>query len=112
MKRQSALQIRPNKQVSISNIPTVHLKKKYLPETMGSGGLFFDYNNDGYLDIYLVNSGTLGPASESRRHPNDMNVLYRNQGDGTFVDATVEAGLQQNHGYGMGCLAADYDNDG
>ena len=87
-------------------------EEKYLPETMGSGGLFFDYNNDGHLDIYLVNSGTLGPASESRRRPNDMNVLYRNQGDGTFVDATVEAGLQQNHGYGMGCLAADYDNDG
>jgi len=87
-------------------------EEKYLPETMGSGGLFFDYNNDGYLDIYLVNSGTLSRASEPHRHPNDMNVLYRNKGDGTFVDATVEAGLQQNHGYGMGCLAADYDNDG
>ena len=87
-------------------------EEKYLPETMGSGGLFFDYNNDGYLDIYLVNSGTLSRASESHRHPNDMNVLYRNKGDGTFVDATVEAGLQQNHGYGMGCIAADYDNDG
>ena len=87
-------------------------EEKYLPETMGSGGLFFDYNNDGHLDIYLVNSGTLGPASEPRRHPNDMNVLYRNTGDGMFVDVTVEAGLQQNHGYGMGCLTADYDNDG
>ena len=87
-------------------------EEKYLPETMGSGGLFFDYNNDGHLDIYLVNSGTLRRASELHRHPNDMNVLYRNTGDGRFVDATVEAGLQQNHGYGMGCLAADYDNDG
>ena len=87
-------------------------EEKYLPETMGSGGLFFDYNNDGHLDVYLVNSGTLSRASESRRHPNDMNVLYRNKGDGTFVDTTVEAGLQKNHGYGMGCLAADYDNDG
>ena len=87
-------------------------EEKYLPETMGSGGLFFDYNNDGYLDIYLVNSGTLDGVSEPYRHPNDMNVLYRNKGDGTFVDATVGAGLQHNHGYGMGCLAADYDNDG
>ena len=86
--------------------------EKYLPETMGAGGLFFDYNNDGHLDIYLVNSGTLDPTSELHRSSNDMNVLYRNKGDGTFVDATVEAGLQQNHGYGMGCLAADYDNDG
>ena len=87
-------------------------EEKYLPETMGSGGLFFDYNNDGHLDIYLVNSGTLGPDSQRHRHPDQMNVLYRNKGDGTFVDATAEAGLQQNYGYGMGCLAADYDNDG
>ena len=87
-------------------------EEKYLPETMGAGGLFFDYNNDGNLDIYLVNSGTLSPASESYRRPNEMNVLYRNKGDGTFANATIEAGLQQNHGYGMGCLAADYDNDG
>ena len=87
-------------------------KEKYLPETMGSGGLFFDYDNDGHLDIYLVNSGTLGPASQPHRDPEDMNVLYRNKGDGTFIDVTAEAGLQQNHGYGMGCLAADYDNDG
>ena len=88
-------------------------EQKYLPETMGSGGLFFDYNNDGHLDIYLVNSGTLSSTSQlSHRHPDHMNVLYRNKGDGTFVDATAEAGLQQNRGYGMGCLAADYDNDG
>ncbi len=87
-------------------------EEKYLPETMGSGGLFFDYNNDGYLDIYLVNGGTLSRLSESYRRPKDRNVLYHNKGDGTFVDATVAAGLQQNHGYGMGCLAADYDNDG
>ena len=88
-------------------------EQKYLPETMGSGGLFFDYNNDGHLDIYLVNSGTLSSTSQlSSRHPDHTNILYRNKGDGTFVDATVAAGLQQNRGYGMGCLAADYDNDG
>lgn len=87
-------------------------KEKYLPETMGSGGLFFDYNNDGYLDIYLVNSGTLSDTSRPHRSPDNMNVLYRNIGDETFVDATAEAGLHQNYGYGMGCLAVDYDNDG
>ncbi len=88
-------------------------KQKYLPETMGAGGLFFDYNNDGHLDIYLVNSGTLSSTSQlSSRHPDHTNVLYRNNGNGTFVDVTAEAGLQQNRGYGMGCLAADYDNDG
>ena len=87
-------------------------KQKYLPETMGAGGLFFDYNNDGHLDIYLVNSGTLSRDAQSTRYVNHSDVLYRNNGEGTFTDVTVEAGLQQNHGYGMGCLAADYDNDG
>ena len=88
-------------------------KEKYLPETMGSGGLFFDYNNDGHLDIYLVNGGTISGARQGTyRDPKQVNVLYRNRGDGTFVDATVEAQLQQNSGYGMGCLSADYDNDG
>ncbi len=85
---------------------------KYLPETMGSGGLFFDYDNDGHLDIYLVNSGTLDRDMQHQRHPNEMNILYRNSGDGTFVDVTVAAGLQHNQGYGMGCISADYDNDG
>ena len=87
-------------------------KEKYLPETMGAGGLFFDYNNDGHLDIYLVNSGVLIPNSEHHRQPNNMNVLYRNNGDGTFVDVTAASGLQQDYGYGMGCISADYDNDG
>lgn len=85
---------------------------KYLPETMGAGGLFFDYDNDGYLDIYLVNSGTLSRDPKPRRQPDEMNVLYRNKGDGTFIDVTVAAGLQHNRGYGMGCISADYDNDG
>ena len=88
-------------------------KEKYLPETMGSGGLFFDYNNDGHLDIYLVNGGTVSSAPKNRyRNPEHINVLYRNKGDGTFIDATAAAGLAQNSGYGMGCLSADYDNDG
>ena len=87
-------------------------QQKYLPETMGAGGLFFDYNNDGHLDIYLVNSGTLSRDAQSLRQTNHSDVLYRNNGDGTFTDVTETAGLQQNYGYGMGCLAADYDNDG
>ena len=87
-------------------------KQKYLPETMGAGGLFFDYNNDGHLDIYLVNSGTLSSDAQATRNINHADLLYRNNGDGTFTEATAEAGLQQNYGYGIGCLAADYDNDG
>ena len=88
-------------------------KEKYLPETMGAGGLFFDYNSDGHLDLYVVNSGNLlSDRGHPHRPPHHANVLYRNKGDGTFTDATREAGLQRNYGYGMGCLAADVDNDG
>ena len=86
---------------------------KYLPETMGSGCLFFDYDNDGYLDIFLVNSGrSCENASQPRSHSDEMNALYRNNGDGTFTDVTAQSGFQKNLGYGMGCLSADYDNDG
>ncbi len=81
--------------------------KKYLPETMGAGGLFFDYDNDGNLDIFLVNSGSL-LASE---HDTATNALYKNSGDGTFTDVTQMANVG-GRGYGMGCIAADYDNDG
>ncbi len=82
--------------------------KKYLPETMGSGGAFLDYDNDGWLDIVLVNS-------KSWPHRNDRNpshhALYRNNRDGTFTDVTRQAGLAVEF-YGMGITAADYDNDG
>ncbi|HEX8684895.1 MAG TPA: VCBS repeat-containing protein, partial [Pyrinomonadaceae bacterium] len=81
--------------------------KKYLPETLGAGAAFLDYDNDGWLDILLVNStswpGDKGPATSS--------ALYRNQGDGTFRDATREAGLAASL-YGIGCAVGDYDNDG
>ena len=87
-------------------------KYKYLPETMGGGGLFFDYDNDGHLDIYLVNSGVLNRDAQRLRQPDETNVLYKNNGDGTFIDVTTAAGLQHNHGYGIGCISADYDNDG
>ena len=71
---------------------------KYLIETMGSGGGFLDYDNDGWMDVYLVNSR--GP-----------NRLFRNRKDGTFSDLTGEAGVG-DPSYGMGCTFGDYDNDG
>ncbi len=83
--------------------------EKYVLETMGSGAAFLDYNNDGWLDIYLVNGGGVpghAPPAPVR------NALYRNQGDGTFVDVTAQAGVGGNGRYGMGVAAADYDNDG
>lgn len=83
--------------------------EKYVLETMGSGVAFLDYDNDGWLDIYLVNGGEVPgyPAPKPIRH-----ALFHNQGDGTFVNVTARAGVGGNGRYGMGVAAADYDNDG
>jgi hypothetical protein len=82
--------------------------EKYLPETMGAGVLFFDYDNNGWVDIFLVNGGSFidTEASGMATHR-----LYRNKGDGTFVDATQDSGIVVS-GFGMGACAADVDNDG
>lgn len=79
-----------------------------LPDTMGGGVGLLDYDNDGRLDIYLVNGCRL-PLDPSR--PAHPNRLYRNQGDGSFKDVTNRAGVS-GLGYGMGCAVADYDDDG
>ncbi len=81
--------------------------KKYLPETMGSGVAFIDYDNDGWQDIFFVNS-TAWPG-----HPGRVTTphLYHNNHDGTFTDVTKKAGLALPV-YGMGVAVGDYDNDG
>lgn len=82
--------------------------KKYLPETMGSGVCFIDYDNDGWQDIFLVNSmDWLGHKAGGPSYP----ALYHNNHDGTFTDVTRAAGLAVET-YGMGCAVGDYDNDG
>ncbi len=83
--------------------------EKYVLETMGSGAAFLDYNNDGWLDIYLVNGGAVPgyPPPQPIR-----NALFRNNGDGTFTDVTASAGVDGNRHYGMGVAAADFDGDG
>ena len=81
--------------------------KKYLPETMGSGACFIDYDNDGWQDILLVNSADWPDHKTHRSYP----ALYHNNQDGTFTDVTREAGLGVEM-YGMGCAVGDYDNDG
>ena len=86
--------------------------EKYMVETMGAGGGFFDYDGDGDLDIYLVNGARhpgLEESAGSRAPP--TNVLYRNDGEGRFTDTTALAGVGDT-GFGMGMAAADYDNDG
>ncbi len=80
----------------------------YLPETVGAGCAFFDYDNDGWMDIYLVNSGPCDfytPAKPLR------NALYRNNRDGTFTDVTGKAGVAGS-AYGMGAAVGDYNRDG
>lgn len=83
--------------------------EKYLIETMGSGCAWIDYNQDGLLDLYLVNG-----ASTSAYAPKTTlrSALYRNNGDGTFIDVTARAGVEAQGLFGMGVAAGDYDNDG
>jgi hypothetical protein len=93
-----------------------HTSRKYLIETMGSGLALFDYDNDGRLDIFVVNGAQLSDPTQKgtipqKKGPQDWNRLYHQKRDGTFEDVTEKAGLQ-GIGYGMGVAVGDYDNDG
>ena len=93
-----------------------HTSRKYLIETMGSGAALFDYDNDGRLDLFLVNGAHLSDPTAlgtipQKTGPETWNRLYHQKSDGTFEDVTVKAGLQ-GAGYGMGVAVGDYDNDG
>ena len=87
-----------------------HATKHLLPEIMGGGAALFDLDNDGFLDLYLVQSGVL-PAEHDGSSAPSGNRLYRNRGDGTFEDVTERSGASVS-GYGMGVAAGDFDNDG
>lgn len=100
----------------LQNSPT---PQKYLIETMPGGVALFDYNNDGLLDIFLVNGGRLTspmptPENFNRHDPRYWNRLYRQNKDGSFTDVTKQAGLADvaDGNYGMGVAVGDYDNDG
>ena len=81
-------------------------------ETVGGGVAFLDYNNDGLLDIFAVQSGPVPGATGEGTKFSKRSVLYRNNGDGTFTDVTAGSGLDGDLGYGQGVAVADYDNDG
>jgi len=82
---------------------------RYLLETTGCGVAFFDYDNDGWLDIFLVNGTRFESGFPKGAEP--TNRLYKNNRDGTFTDVTVRAGLART-GWGQGVCVGDYDNDG
>jgi len=82
--------------------------KQLILEEMGGGAAFFDYDHDGWLDIFLVNGTSFDPAVRERR---PRSYLFHNNRDGTFTDVTEKAGLTHT-GWGQGCCVGDYDNDG
>ena len=112
-----AVSARPSGPIRFTDVTTqvgIHFRhnsgafgKKYLPETMGSGVCVLDYDNDGWQDILFVNSMDWPEHKTGKSFP----ALYHNNKDGTFTDVTRQAGLATEM-YGLGCAAADYDNDG
>jgi hypothetical protein len=90
------------------NISGSATNKQLLLEEMGCGVAFFDYDNDGWLDIFLVNGTSLDPAVRDR---NATSYLFHNNRNGTFTDVTEKAGLTHS-GWGQACCVGDYDNDG
>ena len=101
--------------VEVAEVSGIHFQhtdgesgKRLFNEQYGSGGGFFDYDNDGFLDIYLINAR---PQITETNGEMPTNVLYRNNGNGTFTDVTSSAGVGDT-GYGVGATTGDYDNDG
>ncbi len=82
--------------------------EKYLPETMTGGVVVFDFDNDGWLDLFFVNGGSF---ADKEKAAGAQHRLYRNNSDGTFADVTSSSGIGVT-GFGMGACSADYDNDG
>jgi enediyne biosynthesis protein E4 len=98
---------------SASGITWVHENamsdERYLPETLGPGCAFFDYDNDGWMDLYLINSG---PSEFYKPKKPLRNALYKNNRNGTFTDVTEKAGVGAGATFGMGVAVGDYNNDG
>lgn len=90
------------------NVSGPERDKQYIIETIGSGVALFDYDNDGWLDVFIVNGATLAPPPKGQE---PTSHLYRNNRDGTFADVTQPAGLARA-GWGQGACVGDYDNDG
>ena len=88
------------------------LEKKAVLQTLGHGAAWFDYDSDGWLDLYLANGSTLDKIEGRDPEPPPGGRLYRNQGDGTFQDTTRQSGITTGDLWAMGVAAADVENDG
>ncbi|HEX8502401.1 MAG TPA: CRTAC1 family protein [Pyrinomonadaceae bacterium] len=109
--RAAAAQVRLTDVTEAAGVAFRHVAspdKKYIVESMSGGVALFDYDADGWLDLFLVNSLTVELVKSGGK---TRSALYRNQGDGTFKDVTDRSGLA-DVGWGMGAAAGDYDNDG
>ncbi len=101
-------EVPPNKSGITWTHDNARSDKRYLPETLGPGCAFLDFDSDGWMDIYLVN---YGPCDFFKPAKPLTSVLYHNNKDGSFSDVTAKAGVGANV-FGMGVAAGDYDNDG
>jgi hypothetical protein len=86
------------------------IEKKSILDVNGTGACWFDYDNDGFADLFVVNGSTVDDLKSGNPRP-QRNFLYRNNGKGKFTDMTLHAGVA-GRGWGQGCAAADFDNDG
>ena len=98
------------RQAGIDFVHSAGVRTHQLPEDMGSGAAWGDYDNDGCPDLYLVNQP--GPWGQPVGPNSPTSRLYHNNGDGTFADVTDRAGVANRGGFGMGAAWGDYDNDG
>lgn len=95
--------------LNVKNVYGSEKRNKYLIETTGCGAAFFDYDGDGWLDIFLVNGSRFEDKSLAASPP--VSRLYKNNRDGTFTDVTIASGIARS-GWGCGCCVGDFDNDG
>src|SRR5258707_809071 len=91
--------------------------QKYLPESMGAGVAMFDYDNNGWLDLFFVNGAKIFDpmprgSSPDKSDPRFWNRLYHNNGDGTFTDVSKKCGVESSPGKGLGIAIDDFDGDG